>query len=387
VPLEPLSLRWERGLVERWIVNTLAVIAVVVAAVALVPLSQGQNQTGDHTLSFTLHTRLGTNQTVQLNVNIPSQLIEYYMAKDHSALSVDDFAKFITPYTLKPIADRLWQIYSNPEDFTNGVLMIVHQLTYQITGPEFYPIEVLASGKGDCALFSFIAASILEAGGIQTVLLYYHDQEHMNIGVALPEPPQNTRSDISYIPYQNITYYIAETTGGQWMNGWRVGECPGDFANDTAHVVTLDGMEQTSIGQVSASISQLQPSCLSTQIKAPLSLDNSAVTVWGQAAPQLGEENITLQASTNGSPWQTIGVAQTMANGSFQYSWTPKMAGVVSVQAIWSGNQQYNGAESPQTSTVILPTALINVATALSVACLGTLALFKKMQKKKADDT
>jgi hypothetical protein len=61
---------------------------------------------------------------------------------------------------IKPIADRLWQIYNNTEDFTNGVLMLV-QITFEESAPGKYPVKTLVAVKGDCDLFAIIAASIL----------------------------------------------------------------------------------------------------------------------------------------------------------------------------------------------------------------------------------
>jgi transglutaminase-like putative cysteine protease len=44
--------------------------------------------------------------------------------------------------------------------------MLVHQISYREIVPGKYPIETLAEGVGNCDLFAYVAASILEAGGI-----------------------------------------------------------------------------------------------------------------------------------------------------------------------------------------------------------------------------
>ena len=62
---------------------------------------------------------------------------------------------------------------------------MVHQITYEEIAASKYPIETLADGKGDCDLFVYIAASILEAGGVPVVLLYYKDKLHMELAVDL----------------------------------------------------------------------------------------------------------------------------------------------------------------------------------------------------------
>lgn len=164
--------------------------------------------------------------TYELNVTIPQVLYQYYTIQNHALYSETDLAKFVTPYTLKPIADRLWQIYNNTEDFTNGVLMFVHQITYREVVSGKYPVETLVAGNGDCDLFAYIAASILEAGGIPVVLLYYKTQLHMEIGVDLGSAPTDARVQVYSVNHQNVSYYIAECTGGKWREGWRVGETP-----------------------------------------------------------------------------------------------------------------------------------------------------------------
>ena len=147
---------------------------------SLIPASFAQ----DTTLTYQLLNKPDGKTTYQLEVVIPQQLNDYYSTENHRLSSSSDFAKFITPYALKPIADRLWQIYDNDEDFANGVLELVHQITYEETLPGYYPTETMAQETGDCDLFAYIAASIMKAGGLNVVLFYYESQEHMNIGVA-----------------------------------------------------------------------------------------------------------------------------------------------------------------------------------------------------------
>ena len=120
----------------------------------------------------------GDFEKYSLEVSVTSSLYEYYRSKEHN-FQLIDFGKFITPSALKPIADDLLSIYSNAEHFANGVLMIVHQIPYREIGPEKYPVETIVENEGDCDLFSFIAASILMAGGVDTVLLFYETQNQL----------------------------------------------------------------------------------------------------------------------------------------------------------------------------------------------------------------
>ena len=360
---------------------SVAVIAVFV--LSLVPLSQTQAQTTDYTVSFLLYNHPDGGLTYELNVTIPQALYQYYTLQNHDLYSNADFAKFVTPNTLKPIADKLWEIYNNTEDFTNGVLMLVHQITYREVIPGRYPVETLVNGHGDCDLFAYVAASILEAGGIPTVLLYYKAQEHMEIGVDLGSAPVEARVGTYCINYNGVSYYIGECTGNDWRHGWRIGETPNQYQNITSQVITLENMDQTSVGQVSATLRQLDASSLSLQIFPPVLFKDNNVTVSGRIQPQVANENVTLQTATNDGGWTTVGTVLTQMDGRFEYNWEPSIDGIVAVQATWEGNRQYNGATSAQTSVLILPLymVLLIVALVLAVTML-VLMIFKTRHKR-----
>ena len=305
--------------------------------------------------------------------------------QNHALYSDSDFVKFVTPYTLKPIADKLWQIYNNTEDFTNGVLMLVHQISYQEIVPGKYPIETLAEGVGDCDLFAYIAASILEAGGIPVVLLYYRNQLHMEIGVDLGRAPTEARVEVYSVNVQNVSYYIAECTGEKWREGWRVGETPIEYQNVSSQVSILQNVEQSSIGQVSASLRELDHSTLSLQISPSIMLENSNVTISGQIFPQKANENVTVQAKINSYSWTNIVTVQTQADGRFVYTWAPASGGLIAVQASWIGNRQYNGATSAQTNVIILPIFLVALIVCLVLALVMLITVFFKTRRKKSD--
>jgi hypothetical protein len=305
--------------------------------------------------------------------------------QSHALYSDSDFSKFVTPYALKPVADKLWQMYNNTEDFTNGVLMLVHQITYQEIIPGKYPVETLVAGNGDCDLFAEIAASILEAGGIPTVLLFYRTQRHMEIGVDLGSAPIEARVGVYSVNVQNVPYYIAECTGSQWRDGWRVGETPTEYQNVSSTVITLDSMAQSSVGQVSANLRELDPSTLALQISPSIMLENSKVTVSGQILPQTANENVTLQAKINDGSWTAIANVTTQADGRFQYSWAPATRGMVVVQASWLGNRQYNGSESAQSSIIVFPIYIVMLTVALVSAVIMLVLVLVKVRHRKSE--
>ncbi len=361
-----------------------ATAIVVIMLFALIPFSQAQGK--EHKISFQLLNHPDGDLTYELNVTISHLLYEYYAAKSHRLVWDSDFAKFITPYTLRPIADRLWEIYDNEEDFTNGVLMLVHQLTYEETIPGKYPVETLVEGKGDCDLFAFIAASLLKAGGIKSVLLYYKTQSHMQLGVQLANSPESARNGVYYVEYQGTKYYIAESTGGKWREGWRVGECPTDYRNASSQVITFQNSEQISIGQVSATLEELEPSTLELEVPTSLLLENTELLIRGKILQEVPYQNVTLYAKINSESWTTLGTAETQADGQFEYLWKPTTGGFVTIQAGWSGDRQYNGAMSTEASLIVLPLlvliALVSSLSAIAVSISAVLFLRSKRQQE-----
>jgi hypothetical protein len=307
----------------------------------------------------------------RLNVTVQQSLYDYYTEKSHTLSSNDDFAKFVTPYALKPIADCLSDIYTDDEDFVNGVLMIVHQIPYD-EAPAKYPVETITENSGDCDLFSYVASSIIKAHGLDVVLLYYEDQAHMNIGVSLSHVPHDAREQPYYFTHSDVHYYMAEVTGGDWQNGWRVGECPDELKNAPAQVVTLENCEQTTYGQVSASYKTLASSTLSLIISPALLMQGSTITLSGQLSPSLNNETITIYIKINNSPWTVLDTITTNQNGYFTYASILEEAGVWYIRSSWSGNDNYAGADSPvQTVTVLSTFFMLLLVIVAILACVG----------------
>jgi len=323
----------------------------------------------------------------RLNVAIPQSLYEYYQSQSHRLSTNDDFAKFVTPYALKPIADSLWQIYTDDEDFTNGVLMLVHQIPYAETLPVKYPVETLVENNGDCDLFSYVAASILKAGGLDVVLLYYKTETHMNIGVNLSHEPYDARDKAYYVLYNDVRYYVAECTGGNWQRGWRVGECPDNLkqALGTVQIIGLENSEQISPGQVSASYQTLTPSSISLTISPIFLVQGGTVTVSGQISPQLHNETIVIYVKENNSPWTILQTVATDSEGKFTYVWTVKTTGICYIRASWSGNEEYAGADSPiYIITIVSMLVVLLITVLIIIVCVGiiTALMTKQLQSK-----
>lgn len=323
------------------------------------------------------------NVTYNLNIVIPNSLQEYYAEKNHRVFSPSEFSSFVTPYVFEPIAERLWEIYSNNEDFANGVLAIVHQIDYEETSPVKYPIETLVDGRGDCDLFSLIAASIAKAGGLDVVLLYYEQQAHMNIGIHLSTRPHDARDDPCYVTFEDKRYYMAECTGENWMEGWRVGECPPDLNNVNVEVISLEEVELVAPGQVSASFNELEASSILLDLSPTISLQDTNLLINGVLSPHLEWQQIIIYSSSNNSPWTEIAIIQTDSDGIFQYLWETEFSGSISVQASWAGNSQFSGTVSSTKTAFIIPSVVIQLillCTIIGIAGCILLVIVKRTQ-------
>ncbi|MCW3993370.1 MAG: Ig-like domain-containing protein [Candidatus Bathyarchaeota archaeon] len=349
--------------------ETLVIVTVLITFSYLFPHCLSEN----HSESYQLLDSPNGSMYYRLNVVVSQSLFEYHHEKSHTLGSNHDFAKFVTPYALKPIADSLWEIYTNDENFANGVLMIVHQIPYDATLPVKYPVETIVENKGDCDLFSYIACSIMKAGGLDVVLLYYESEAHMNVGVHLSYTPDDVRGQAYYVTCNDIQYYVAECTGDNWKNGWRIGECPNDLKRAFPEVITLENCEQEVSGQVCASYETLESSEIWLTISSTNVIQGSTITLSGQLSPSLQNKTVTVYTKTNNLAWTVLDTVTTDSNGRFAYAWNAEVAGVCYIRASWSGDNDYTGGDSQIQSVMVLSTFFIFLlAITMVLVCVGT---------------
>ncbi|MBS7616518.1 Ig-like domain repeat protein [Candidatus Bathyarchaeota archaeon] len=344
-----------------------------------------QGFSASYTRSYALLDRPDGSIQYMLNVVVSQSLYDYYREASHRQVSVEDFAKFVTPYALRPIADRLREIYGgDDEKFANGALMLVHQIPYNVTLPIKYPVETIVENKGDCDLFSYIAASIIKAGGVDVVLLLYEDKAHMNIGVNLPQNPQYARTPVSYVTVDGVKYYIAECTAGteDWRESWRVGECPLELRQERPQVISLENCEQVAPGQVSASYKTLASSTISLNVSPFFVIQGSTVTLSGQISPNLQNKTVTIYVRVGGYSWNILGTTTTDASGSFTYLWRVNEASIYQIRASWSGDDDYAGADSQTISLTAFSTFfIVLLAGAVILVFVGIVIFLMSTQK------
>ena len=272
----------------------MALLAIILtASMATWRLPMGATQ--DNSMSYKLLSQTDSSVSYTLSVLVSQSLYEYYTGLSHEYASDADFSKFVTPYAVKPVAEAMRQVYPDDEDFANGVLTLVHQIPYEGTVPAFYPVETLVKNKGDCDMLSLLAASILQAGGLQVILFHYYGQEHMNIGVRLASAPEDAKRSVYCFENGGEAYYVAETTSTNWTDGWRVGECPSNLQTAPMQIIALYNSEKVAPEQVSVSLERLEPATSPVEVSpTPTTVETTAtVTTNGQITPTATIGNIT----------------------------------------------------------------------------------------------
>ncbi len=83
-------------------IKAMSVVVIALVVFSLVPLGKTQDQSKDYERSFLLLNHPDGDVTYELNITIPQTLYQYYTMQNHALFSGSDFAKFVTPYTLKP---------------------------------------------------------------------------------------------------------------------------------------------------------------------------------------------------------------------------------------------------------------------------------------------
>jgi hypothetical protein len=203
----------------------------------------------------------------------------------------------------------------------------------------------------------------------------------MNIGVSLSHVPHDAREQAYYVTYNNIRYYLAEVTGGDWQNGWRLGECPDRLKNAPAQVITLENCEQSTYGQVSASYKTLASSTISLIISPTYLIQGGTVTLSGQLSPPLQNRTVTIYIKINNSPWIVLDAITTNHVGCFTYAWNTGDAGICYIRASWSGNNDYAGADSTiQTVTVLSAFFVLLLVITAILVCIGIIVFIMSRQ-------
>lgn len=302
----------------------------------------------------------------KLYVSIPPSLYDYYSNTSHTVNCDGDYARFVTPQAVEPIAESIKNVTRNlpysDEQFADAVLTLVHQIPYAISGAK-YPVETLVDNSGDCVALSLLAASIMKAGGLDVVLIHYTgiNPGHINVGVYLPYTPiyHTWLMTPTSFEYNNKTYWTAEATP---QINWKVGDQSELVANAKPVIIPLENTEQSSPAQVSSSLDiPLHPSSITLNLsQEPSSNEENtrALTISGSITPPYSGKNVGIYINFNGSSYDYFRTVTDDA-GSYMLTWNFTSAGTYYIRTSWSGASNYPGADSETLIVFVGPESFV----------------------------
>jgi len=314
----------------------------------------------------------------KLYVSVTPSLYDYYSNITHALNSDSDYANFVTPEAVEPIAKSIQNITSNRqysnETFADAVLKLVHQIPYAISDAR-YSVETLANNFGDCVALSILAASIMQAGGLDIVLIHYIgiNPGHMNVGVYLPYKPVYHTAGMAPTDflYNNKTYWTAEATPA---DNWKVGDQSAPLANVNTVIIPLNDIEQSSLAQVSSSlgnpllpssitvnVSQQQSSANVSLVQSNIGENTRAFNISGSISPNYSGESVSIYVN-NGS---VIDYFRTVTDdaGDYMLTWNFTSTGTYYITTSWSGTSNYAGADSETLTVFVGPESFIQFQT------------------------
>jgi hypothetical protein len=329
--------------------------------VLVMPISFASN----HERTYTSNAQYGLVNH-EIYVSIPSSLYEYYHGKTIKLANDNEYSTLVTPDAVKPIADNIRNLtLDSPrrdQEFTNAVLTLVHQIPYADC-EIMYPVETLVYNFGKCDTLSFLAASIMKAGGLDVVLLYFKDVHHINVGVHLPYEPHTTWWWLPATGYEfyGKKYWIAECTPAM---EWKVGDVPPLLAGEQPWIISLENSETSSPAHVSSKLGvPLNSSSISINLSSdPSELNYQAPTlkVSGSLSPAYPNEIVTVYFSKDGISYNPDKTATDIL-GNYSFTLNLTSTGTHYIRTSWSGNANCAGADSEILTVFIgFPQSLFN---------------------------
>ena len=348
----------------------LALLLIFLGFTLLAPIGMTLNSEtaapGNYERTYTFDVEQGSSHTTYtLYTSVPPSLYDYYRGKTNSVNSDREYSKFVTPEPVQTLADDIRNFSSSDEEFANNVLALVHQMPYAVSNIK-YPVEALAENSGDCDVLSFIAASIMKAGGLDVVLLVYRDLHpaHMNIGVYLPYTPvyDKLETGATGFEYNNQTYWVAECTP---TGNWKVGDQPDCFAPSTPVVIPIETREEPSSARVSSSLNK---PLLPSSVSVTLSLENMngdnewAVIISGSISPSYSGKEILLYVSRDGGYSYTVLQTVTDSLGNYLIPCNVPSSGTYKIRTSLIGFSNYAGSDSETVTVFVSPSPSPDVA-------------------------
>jgi len=303
----------------------------------------------NYDLTYNCTVQFGLNDH-KLYVSIPPSLYNYYQGKTHVVTDESQYSNFVTPNAVAPIAQSIRNLTSKDtygdEEFANAVLALVQQIPYVEIDIK-YPIETIVDNKGDCDTVSLLAASILIAGDLDVVLLYYKEAAHMNIGIHLSSIPSSLwwTPPTSY-EYKGKEYWVAECTP---KAQWRVGDQPDSLGGERPLIIPINNCEKSPPAKIASEIDRpLSSSSISLDLSSPLSTieyGESNIAISGFISPAYRAEEVAMYLSRDRATWDVFST-ETRDDGEYSFDWNFTTTGIYYIQTSWSGTTGYAGADS-----------------------------------------
>jgi len=290
----------------------------------------------------------------KLYVSVPPSLCNYYSSMSHTVYDDSDYANFVTPQAVASIAASIQSITDNmsypDEQFADAVLGLVHQMSYVVNGPQ-YPVETLVSDSGDCVALSLLAASIMQAGGLDVILIHYIgiSPGHMNVGVYLPYTPiyHTAGESPTDFVYDNKTYWTAECTPAE---NWKVGDQWSALTNVESTIIPLNATDQSSPAQVSSRLNApFTPSSITINLsQSNITQNTQSLTISGAISPAFSGGNVTIYVNNEFDSELSNEYFTTVTDdsGGYMFDWSFSSAGTYNITASWDGNSNSSGADS-----------------------------------------
>ena len=175
-------------------------------------------------------------------LNIPITLSSYVNYSEKTRpVDVADFVDMATESESDPCIEFLVNEFREIADtkrytdrqLANFVASFVQSLPYTVdydtkSRDEYprYPVETLFDRGGDCEDTSILVATLLDSLGINVILLYMEDDQHIAVGVDVP----NTYG--TYWEYLGDKYWFLETTA----EGFSIGDYPKELEDERAYI-------------------------------------------------------------------------------------------------------------------------------------------------------
>ncbi len=196
--------------------------------------------------SFTLYD-YKRNDVFRLVVKIPVETYLYYrlrMPHEKMTLTVRfGHAKRLVRESigvLSPLSHYILEEKAGGDDelYANLVLQMSRQIRYEKTLYSKWPVETLAEGSGDCDNTAVLAATLLEAAGIDSAvaLAIHGDEVHALLAVNMTIKDARTEYGIWRIMWNDKRYFLADTSidlgtkPGTMPPGFLLGENPEDYS-------------------------------------------------------------------------------------------------------------------------------------------------------------